>query len=50
VGTFRITERPGRGRCDGVGSLASTAFEIERRRIKRWYRVPNPPGSETKSS
>lgn len=50
VGTFRLTKRPGGGRCVGLGELASTAFEIERRRIKRWYRVPNPPGSETKSS
>jgi hypothetical protein len=51
VGTFRLTERPGRGRCgDGVGNLAWTAFEIERRQIKRWYRVPKPRGSETKSS
>jgi hypothetical protein len=50
VGTFRLTKRPGGGRCVGLGELASTAFEIERRRIKRWYRVPNPQGSETKPS
>jgi hypothetical protein len=50
VGTFRLTKRPGGGRCIGLGELASTAFEIERRHIKRWYRVPNPQGSETKPS
>jgi len=50
VGTFRLTKRPGGGRCVGLGELASTAFEIDRRHIKRWYRVPNPARSETKSS
>lgn len=51
VATFRLTERPGPGRCDGdVGSLASTAFEIERKRIVRWIRVPNPRRAETKPS
>jgi hypothetical protein len=51
VATFRLTERPGRGRCGaGVGGLASTAFEIDRRRIVRWIRVPNPRRPETKPS
>ena len=50
VGTFRLTERRGGGRCDGAGNLAWTAFEIERRHIKRWYRVPKPQSSETKPS
>jgi hypothetical protein len=51
VATFRLTERPGRGRCgDGAGGLASTAFEIDRRHIVRWIRVPNPRRPETKPS
>ncbi|HEX2411717.1 MAG TPA: hypothetical protein VHJ39_11165 [Solirubrobacteraceae bacterium] len=48
VGTFRLTERPGPGRCgSGVGNLASTAFVIEERHIVRWLRVPNPSRSES---
>lgn len=50
VATFRLTERPGAGRCDGVGNLANTAFVIEDSQIVRWVRVPDPPQSETKSS
>jgi hypothetical protein len=51
VATFRLTERPGPGRCGAdVGGFASTAFEIDRRRIVRWIRVPNPPLPETKPS
>jgi hypothetical protein len=50
VATFRLTERPGAGRCDGVGNLANTAFVIEDSQIVRWMRVPDPPRSETKSS
>ena len=51
VATFRLTERPGRGRCGpGTGSLAATAFIIERRHIVQWFRVPNPRPAETKPS
>jgi hypothetical protein len=50
VGTFRLTERPGPGRCTGVGGLASTAFQIEERHIVRWLRVPNPRRPKAKSS
>ncbi len=51
VATFRLTERPGPGRCgQGVGNLASTAFVIEDSHIVRWTRVPDPPQPETKSS
>jgi hypothetical protein len=50
VATFRLTERPGRGRCGGgVGRLADTAFLIERRHIVQWLRRPDPvqPDNET---
>jgi hypothetical protein len=42
IGTFRLTERPGRGKCDGVGESAATAFLIRDRRIALWLRVPVP--------
>jgi hypothetical protein len=42
IGTFRLTERPGRGRCDGVGNAAATAFLIRGGRIALWLRVPVP--------
>ena len=43
VATFRLTERPGPGRCGGgVGRLADTAFLIERRHIVQWLRRPDP--------
>ena len=43
VATFRLTERPGRGRCGaGVGGEASTAFLIRHRRIVQWRRVIEP--------
>jgi limonene-1,2-epoxide hydrolase len=38
--TFRLTERPGPGRCgDGTGQLAQTAFEITDGKIVEWRRV-----------
>ena len=47
VATFRLTERPGPGRCgDGAGNLAATAFVIEDDHIVRWTRVPGPQQSE----
>jgi hypothetical protein len=43
VATFRLTERPGPGTCQGgVGQLAATAFLIEKRHIVQWLRQPNP--------
>jgi hypothetical protein len=43
VATFRLTERPGPGSCEGgVGQLADTAFLIERRHIVQWLRQPDP--------
>jgi hypothetical protein len=48
VATFRLTERPGRGRCgSGVGGEASTAFLIRRHRIVQWRRVVEPGPAET---
>jgi limonene-1,2-epoxide hydrolase len=38
--TFRLTERPGPGRCgSGVGETASTAFVIRDGKIVEWRRV-----------
>jgi hypothetical protein len=43
VATFRLTERPGPGRCGGgVGQLADTAFLIEKHHIVQWLRQPDP--------
>ena len=43
VATFRLTERPGPGRCgSGVGGEASTAFLIRRGHIVQWRRVVEP--------
>jgi len=45
IATFRLTERPGQGRCGtGTGALARTAFLIRGRRIVQWLRVADPPG------
>jgi hypothetical protein len=46
VARFRLTERPGPGRCAaGTGGEASTAFLIRDRRIVQWRRVVEPaPG------
>jgi hypothetical protein len=45
IGTFRLTERPGRGTCVGVGEPAATAFLIRGGRIAAWLRVPVPAGA-----
>jgi hypothetical protein len=43
VATFRLTERPGPGSCEGgVGNLADTAFLIEKHHIVQWLRQPDP--------
>jgi hypothetical protein len=40
--TFRLTERPGAGRCgSGTGGTARTAFHIRKGRITDWVRVPD---------
>jgi ribosomal protein L16/L10AE len=43
IATFRLTERPGAGRCgSGAGALARTAFRIRDDHITFWLRVPTP--------
>jgi limonene-1,2-epoxide hydrolase len=40
--TFRLTERPGRGRCgSGTGETARTAFRVRDDHITEWLRVPD---------
>jgi hypothetical protein len=48
LATFRLTERPGPGRCgaSAVGHKAYTAFLIRRHKIVQWRRVL-PPEPET---
>jgi hypothetical protein len=51
VARFRLTERPGPGRCGaGVGGEASTAFLIRHRRIVQWRRVLEDPTAEATPS
>jgi hypothetical protein len=41
---FRLTERPGPGRCgDGVGRTARTTFVVRDGKIRQWRRVPDSP-------
>jgi hypothetical protein len=48
VARFRLTERPGKGRCgSGVGGEASTAFLIRRHHIVQWRRVVEPAPDAT---
>jgi hypothetical protein len=53
VGTFRLTERPGPGKCgDGTGHKLSVAFVVRRHHITRWVRddtLTSPSGSATPS-
>ena len=40
IATFRLTERPGRGRCgSGTGETARTAFRVRDELITDWLRV-----------
>jgi hypothetical protein len=42
--TFRLTERPGPGRCGtGTGETARTAFRVRDGRITEWLRVQDIP-------
>ena len=47
VGTFELTERPGR-KCDAPGRLARVAFVFRGRKFSEWRQVPDargaPPG------
>jgi hypothetical protein len=43
LATFRLTERPGRGKCGtGTGELARTLFDIEKGKIVQWLRAVDP--------
>jgi hypothetical protein len=43
IATFRLTERPGPGRCGGgTGGKAATAFFIKDGHIADWQRVASP--------
>jgi len=47
IATFRLTERPGRGRCgSGTGNTARTAFHVRDGRITDWLRVPDGASGE----
>jgi hypothetical protein len=51
VATFRLTERPGPGRCNGgVGRLADAAILVEDRHIVQWLRQPDPVQPDDDSS
>jgi hypothetical protein len=44
VATFRLSERPGPGRCgSGVGESARTAFLLRRGKIAQWLRAADVP-------
>ena len=44
IATFRLTERPGRGRCgSGTGETARTAFRVRDDHITDWLRVQDVP-------
>jgi len=44
IATFRLTERPGRGKCGtGTGETARTAFRVRGDRITDWRRVEGMP-------
>ena len=44
VGTFRLTERPGRT-CRAAGQLTRVAFVIRGRQFTEWRQVPDRPGA-----
>ena len=44
VGTFRLTERPGRS-CATAGQLVRVAFVIRQRHFTEWRQVPDQPGA-----
>jgi predicted small lipoprotein YifL len=44
VGTFRLTERPGRA-CASAGQLVRVAFVIRQRHFTEWRQVPDQPGA-----
>jgi hypothetical protein len=47
IATFRLTERPGRGRCgSGTGATARTALLVRDGHITDWLRVPDGAAPE----
>ncbi len=44
VGTFRLTERPGRT-CTAAGELTRVAFVIRAQHFTEWRQVPDRPGA-----
>jgi hypothetical protein len=48
---FRLTERPGAGRCGtGAGLTARTRFLIRHGKIREWRRVPDEPAPSAPSA
>jgi len=50
IATFRLTERPGKGKCGtGTGNTARTAFRVRHKHITDWVRVPDVAPAEPES-
>jgi hypothetical protein len=51
IATFRLTERPGKGKCgSGTGNTARTAFRVRHKHITDWLRVQDvEPAPQSKS-
>jgi len=50
IATFRLTERPGKGKCGGgTGATARTAMRVRRQLITDWVRVPDAAPSDSDS-
>jgi hypothetical protein len=48
---FRLTERPGAGRCgQGTGLTARTRFLVREGKIREWRRVPDEPAPSAPSA
>ena len=47
IATFRLTERPGKGKCGGgTGATARTAMRVRKQLITDWVRVPDAAPSD----
>jgi hypothetical protein len=50
IATFRLTERPGKGRCGaGAGATARTAMRVRNQHITEWIRVVDAPQPDSDS-
>ena len=50
IATFRLTERPGKGKCGGgTGATARTAMRVRKQHITDWVRVPDAAPSDSDS-